>query len=84
MSWQEYDFQPGERYLLSEIVGTCDERIRQGRIIWRESKAELVRVMEKHAPATIIWSPKRANRHRETVYHIEADKPVPLPLKTGY
>lgn len=57
MKWQKWDFKKGEKYLLSEVIGACDARIREGGVIRGESKDAKVRRMEKYAPATIVWSP---------------------------
>lgn len=58
MRWQKWDFKRGEQYLLSEVIGACDARIREGDVIRSESKNDMVRLMEAHAPATIVWCPK--------------------------
>lgn len=58
MKWEKYYFQKGEQYLLSEVINECDRRIREGGVIRRESKNEMVRKMEKSPSATIVWCPK--------------------------
>ena len=58
MRWQKWDFKKGEKCLLSEVIGACDARIREGGVIRSESKNDMVRLMEAHAPATIVWCPK--------------------------
>ena len=40
------------------MVDACDDRIREGEIIRRDSKNQMVRQMEKYAPATVVWRPK--------------------------
>ena len=58
MTWKKWHFQSGERYALSEVIDACDVRIREGDVVRRDSKNQMVRQMEKHAPATIVWCPK--------------------------
>jgi hypothetical protein len=57
MTREKYYFQEGEQYPLSEVINECDRRIREGGVIRDESKNNMVRRMEKYAPATIVWSP---------------------------
>ena len=58
MKWEKWYFQKGEQYPLSEVINECDRRLREGKVARRESKNDMVRLIEKHAPATIVWSPK--------------------------
>ncbi len=58
MRWQKWYFKKGEQYLLSEVIGACDARIREGGVVRSESKNAKVRLMEAQAPATIVWCPK--------------------------
>jgi len=46
MRRQKWYFKKGEKYLLSEVIGACDARIREGSVIRRESKDAKVRRME--------------------------------------
>jgi hypothetical protein len=57
MTWKKWGFKSGEACDLSEVIGACDARIREGGVICSESKNETVRRMEQYAPATIVWSP---------------------------
>ena len=54
---EKYPFVKGERYFKSELVGVCDERLREGCIKREETKTVLVRVMEKQAPPEMVWQP---------------------------
>jgi hypothetical protein len=58
MKWKKWYFQSGEQYPLSEVIDACDVRIREGSVVRRDSKNQMVRQMEKLAPATIVWCPK--------------------------
>jgi hypothetical protein len=53
MKWEKWYFQKGEQYPLSEVINECDRRIRDGLVIRRESKNNMVRRMEKCAPPII-------------------------------
>jgi hypothetical protein len=57
MKWKKWDFEVGKKYDLSEVIGACDARIREGGVIRSESKNNMVRRMEKYSPAKIVWSP---------------------------
>jgi hypothetical protein len=57
MKWKKWDFEVGKKYDLSDVIGACDARIREGGIVQRESKVTKVRRMEKNAPPTLVWSP---------------------------
>jgi hypothetical protein len=57
MTWKKWKFEVGEKYLLEEVIGACDARIREGGVIRSDSKDAKVRWMEKSAPATIVWTP---------------------------
>ena len=43
MRWNKWHFQRSELYPLSEVVDACDDRIREGEIIRRDSKKQMVR-----------------------------------------
>jgi hypothetical protein len=58
MKWQKWGFEPGERYLLSEVIGACNDRLRDGYVIRRDNKASFVQEMEKCGHTTVVWSPK--------------------------
>jgi hypothetical protein len=58
MKWEKWPFQRGEQYPISEVINECDARLREGGVVRRESKNEMVRLMEKYAPATVRWCPK--------------------------
>jgi hypothetical protein len=53
----KYGFVKGESYLTSEVVGVCDERIREGYIKREKTKTVVVRAMEKYAPPKMLWQP---------------------------
>jgi hypothetical protein len=38
VTWNKWHFQRSELYPLSEVVDACDDRIREGEIIRRDSK----------------------------------------------
>jgi len=38
ITWNKWHFQRSELYPLSEVVDACDDRIREGEIIRRDSK----------------------------------------------
>jgi len=58
MRWPKWYFTRDEKYLLSEVIGACDARIREGGVIRKERKDEMVREMEKLSLASIVWCPK--------------------------
>jgi hypothetical protein len=58
MKWEKWHFQRGGHYPLSEVINECDRRIREKLVIRLESKNEMVRLMEKHAPQEVVWCPK--------------------------
>jgi len=59
MRRKKWYFQRGERYLLDEVITACDIRLREGGVKRVKSKSKMVRRMEKYAPPTIVWCPKR-------------------------
>jgi hypothetical protein len=59
MTWRKWDFEVGQDYALSDVIGTCDARIREGSVIRDKSKNEMVRRIEKYSPAKIVWSPSK-------------------------
>jgi len=57
MTWQKWYFQPGECYLLSEVVGALRDRLRSGTVINEKAKEARVDWMERNFPAEIVWLP---------------------------
>ena len=58
MKFKKWDFEVGKKYDLSDVIGACNARIREGGVIRSESKFEMVREMEKLTLATVVWCPK--------------------------
>jgi hypothetical protein len=72
---------------LSEVIGACDARIREGGVIRNESKNDMVRLMEAHAPATIVWTPSTergwgASAFNKNCWRTVEGEPI-LPLDAG-
>ncbi|MBX9580693.1 MAG: hypothetical protein K2X87_10330 [Gemmataceae bacterium] len=55
MAW--HHFQPGEGYPLSEVVATCERRVREGGVLAVAEKQGMVDLLRRHAPAVVVWSP---------------------------
>jgi hypothetical protein len=52
-----HHFSDGGHYNLSELVSTCDERIREGGVSSTAEMNSSVRAMEQFAPQTVVFSP---------------------------
>lgn len=66
---EKYEFVKGNEYFRSEVVGVCHERIREGCIKREETKTALVRAMEKHAPAKMVWQPAERSGLRPSPFN---------------
>ena len=58
MTWRKWDFETGQSYLLSEVLGACETRLREGGVLRPESKSRMVKRIEHCGHSRIVWRPE--------------------------
>ncbi len=58
MTWKKWGFNPGESYPLSDVVAALYARLKNGDVIDRKAKEDMVQWMEQISEPKLVWSPK--------------------------
>jgi hypothetical protein len=52
-----HPFQPGETYLLAQVLEACEQYLASGAVAAAEEKRQLVELMRSTGPVLMVWSP---------------------------